>query len=192
MAKAEEQRVQIGGNAYRDKPHGLKVGDLVMRWRGIDPTVACKKLGLMWLGPYKITEVLNECMAVIIDPHHPHCRARRVHVTKLQKLDHQGPGLPPEIPMPGAKQGDDGADDVDSRITIFLDEHEVPPPKFLEGVWQLPAESLVEPQPEERRPSGPEDNPEWKRTQHWVEHSVEPEQERRKRKNRAIESPSQF
>ena len=64
-------------------------------------------------------------------------------------VDHQGPGLPPEIPMPGAKQGDDEADDVDSRITIFLDEHEVPPPTFLEGVWQWPEESLAEPQPEE-------------------------------------------
>ena len=76
MAKAEERRVQIGGNAYRNKPHGLKVGDLVIKWRGIDPTVACKKLGLMWVGPYRIVEILNENMALIEDPHHPQRRAR--------------------------------------------------------------------------------------------------------------------
>ena len=189
MAKAEDQRVQVGGNAYRDKPHGLKVGDLVMRWRGIDPTVACKKLGLMWLGPYKVTEILNECMAVIIDPHHPHRRARRVHVTKLQKLDHQGPGLPPEIPMPGAKQGDDEADDADSRITIFLDEHEVPPPKFLEGVWQWPEESLAAPQSEERRHSGPEDDIEWQRTRHGLERGMEPAQGRKKHRKPRYKEP---
>ena len=135
MAKAEDRRIQVGGNAYRGRPHGLKVGDLVMRWRGIDPTVTCKKLGLMWVGPYRVTALLNECMAVLEDPHHPHRRARRVHVTKLQKLEHSGPGVPPEIPMPGAKQGDDEIDDEDSRMTIFLDEHETLPPKWLEGLW---------------------------------------------------------
>ena len=71
MAKAEEKRVQVGGHGYKEKPHGLKEGDLVIRWRGIDPTVACKKLGLMWLGPYVIKEIVSECMAIIEDPHHP-------------------------------------------------------------------------------------------------------------------------
>ena len=51
MAKVEKRRIQVGGYGYKDKPHGLKEGDLVMRWRGIDPTVACRKLVLMWFGP---------------------------------------------------------------------------------------------------------------------------------------------
>ena len=110
-------------------------------------------------------------------------------MTKLQKIDHQGPGLPPEIPVPGAKPGDDEADDVDSQMMIFVDEHEVPPPKFLEGVWQWPEEGPEVPRPEDRRPPGPEDDPEWQRTQQWVKDSVEPEQERRKRRKPRHQDP---